>query len=625
MMRGNGVWAVLVLVALAACSGKHRPFSDGVLGSGGTGDSISLEGDTPEGTQAPPEPDDITEDGFGVAQPTQEGLTGVGGVQPVDAVSDQATASCDGDAGSCDGPASGSVCVSTGLRDCSSDLDNDCDGQPDNVADDVCLCALGSVEPCDEHPGLDGRGQCRPGSRTCIAGEGNLTSNWSACEGSVGPGQQDSCAAEGDDTDCDGTDNGGCPCIEGETRPCGPETENGICQRGNQTCVNGAFGQCQGAVFPSTRNCGSQQDNDCDGRPDNTIDNVCTCAIGSMRACGAHPGDGNGQCRAGSQSCEGRANNSTSIFGACTGSVGPAPQDSCAQGNDSNCNGVPNEGCACINGNARGCGPDTDVGNCQRGSQTCVNGTFGQCQGAVFPGARSCGSQQDNDCDGRPDNTIDNVCECIPGQGNGPCSGDANNSRCNSQGQCVPCQTDTDCSLVSAGRNTCVGGVCGVPLLANGAICTANNQCASGRCLDWYRDQDGDGFGTIAAILRACGVPNVTPPPNGLIATSGDCCDTDEDAFPGQALFFNVPRNVCGGFNYDCINGDEFAPSRVGVTACEQLVFPNCDAKLWTDGLGGVGVRPPPCGTAGGATFCGSFDNFNCTAITGGESLSACR
>lgn len=86
--------------------------------------------------------------------------------------------------------------------------------------------------------------------------------------------------------------------------------------------------------------------------------------------------------------------------------------------------------------------------------------SFGQCTGSQGPIARDCRSAQDSDCDGRPDNTIDGVCECIPGQGNGPCSSDASNSRCSAQGQCVPCQADADCSLVSGGRNTCDGGEC---------------------------------------------------------------------------------------------------------------------------------------------------------------------
>ena len=351
----------------------------------------------------------------GGGQGPGEGPPDIGGIDSPDNLANpgmvNGAAALDAGGAGSSATGSASACTPTGPRDCASDLDNDCDGQPDNTLDDVCVCAPASSEPCDAHPGLDGRGQCRAGSRTCVLGTENATSNWGPCEGSVGPGQQDSCAVEGDDTDCDGINNGGCPCIEGETRPCGPSTDDGICQRGTQTCVDGAFGQCVGAVFPAARDCGSQADNDCDGVPDNTVDTVCTCAIGAVQACGTHPGrDGNGQCQAGSQTCDGRANDTTSTFGACVGSVGPALSDTCAPDDDSNCNGLLNEGCACINGQTRPCGPDTELGSCQRGVQTCGNGAFGQCVGAVFPAPRDCESPADDDCDGRPDNTFDNVC-----------------------------------------------------------------------------------------------------------------------------------------------------------------------------------------------------------------------
>jgi hypothetical protein len=201
----------------------------------------------------------------------------------------------------------------------------------------------------------------------------------------------------GNDADCDGTPNGGCDCIEGSAVPCGPGTDLGICQRGTSTCRNGAFGACQGAVFPTPRDCGSTLDNDCDGLPDNVIDATCACAVGSTQACGNHPGrDGNGSCRAGTQQCQPGAGNATSRFGACSGSVGPAQRDSCTVQND------------------------------------------------------------DADCDG----TRNGGCQCIAGGGNAPCSADANNSRCSPQGTCLPCQTSADCSLVSQSRSQCSAGRC---------------------------------------------------------------------------------------------------------------------------------------------------------------------
>jgi hypothetical protein len=605
--------AFAAVSVLTACEAKYRPNADPEALA-----ALEVERDagrqtTPsEGTPAIPA---TTENPAGTGELGEEALPVVDGIGPDDSLSGQ-TNSCSGDAGAClslgDAGAIPSVCVPTGPRDCTSDLDNDCNGQPDNVLDEVCLCAADTVEPCEEHPGLDGRGQCVAGTRTCLLDEATLTTSWGTCDGAVGPGATDSCTVAGDDTNCDGIPNGDCACVDGETQACGPATDQGICQRGTSTCVNGRPGDCVGAVFAATRNCGSPQDNDCDGRPDDTIDNTCTCAIGSVQACGTHPGDGNGQCRAGSRTCQGRANNSTSGFGDCTGSVGPAARDTCAGGNDANCNGVPNEGCGCINGDTRLCGT-TDIGACAFGTQTCgVNGTFGQqCVGAVNPGSRNCGSAQDNDCDGEPDNTLDNVCECIPGQGNAPCSDDPNNSRCNGQGQCAPCQSDADCSLVSGDRNTCDSGSCVESLLGVGESCAGNADCASQDCRAWFPDLDGDGLGVAPAQMR-CGDPTT-----GFATTPGDCCDLGgaqravaASIFPGQRAFFDTAQSACpglGAFNYDCVTAtsDQFGISVANGVAGN--CGPNCDGSGW--------VLPPACGAEGTLVTCSLFMGF-CSIVS---------
>lgn len=114
-------------------------------------------------------------------------------------------------------------------RNCSSPFDNDCDGVSDQMLDDICQCPPGAVETCDEHPGQDGVGICRAGTRSCIAASGNVASAWSRCLGAVGP---------------------------------------------------------------RSRDCRSNLDNDCDGRPDMTSDAVCECAAGSTRVCGTIQSDG---------------------------------------------------------------------------------------------------------------------------------------------------------------------------------------------------------------------------------------------------------------------------------------------------------------------------------------------
>jgi len=462
------------------------------------------------------------------------------------------------------GDAGSAVCIPSGERDCTSDLDNDCDGQPDNVVDDVCRCVPESVEPCEEHPSLDGRGPCRAGLRTCLAGEGSATSDWGVCEGAVGPQELDSCAVSGDDSNCDATPNGGCPCVEGQTAPCGPSSDEGICQRGISTCTNAAFGSCVGAVFPATRNCGSPQDNDCDGRPDNTVDTICSCVIGDTEVCGEHPGQDNvGRCRAGTRRCEAGAAMVTSRFGACSGSVGPAAQDLCTVlGDDSNCDGLPNGGCACVSG-----------------------------------------------------------------QGNGRCANDARNSRCNAQGQCVACQANADCSLVSGGRNFCVAGQC-IAKAADGSPCQQDVECTSNRCRDQFPNADGDAFPDMRAPgLRLCGNTPLQGRAFARADAQTDCCDADARAFPGaippdsvnfEAAGFSE-ANGCGNFDYDCRNGETSVGRQTQVSDAARCTdtnivgLPEAQANNVCIALRAWQGRMPPCGETGPMLLCGVFGGFsNC-------------
>lgn len=348
---------------------------------------------------------------------------------------------CTGSAwGACQGA------VNPAPRDCTSTADNDCDGRPDNTVDTVCRCASGGTQSCGAHPGNDGYGPCKAGSQSCVVASDKTSSTWGACTGAVGPatadtcvagddsncdgtpnegcacistsaprscsaagalgncakGTQscttttgtwgpcsiqpaamDSCAVQGDDANCNGIVNEGCTCVTGQTQPCGP-TAVGICKPGTSTCTNGVWGSCVGAVMPAPRDCTSALDNNCDGVADNAIDSVCQCASGGTQACGAHPGlDGHGPCTAGTQSCVLASDKTSSSWGTCTGSVGPAGADSCVQGNDNNCNGTPNDDCTCINNvTTRACG------YCNNGTQTCTNGltnpgTYSACTGAT--------------------------------------------------------------------------------------------------------------------------------------------------------------------------------------------------------------------------------------------------
>lgn len=87
------------------------------------------------------------------------------------------------------------------------------DGSPENTTDETALtCTPEETRPCEQHPGLDGNGQCQPGSQVCIASADGSTSSWGDCVGSVGPATQDSCSVVGDDGNCNGEPNDSCDC-----------------------------------------------------------------------------------------------------------------------------------------------------------------------------------------------------------------------------------------------------------------------------------------------------------------------------------------------------------------------------------------------------------------------------
>jgi hypothetical protein len=647
-MKASHACTFAMLMTLAACSGKHRPFLDTPIEASGGALPTAQEGDEATGPGSEAEP--IATGG----EPL--GGVAVGTLSPPDnAIQSSGRLACEADAGACTVSDAGAVpagCIPTGPRDCSSDLDNDCDGQPDNVVDDVCICLPASIEACDEHPGLDGSGQCRAGSRTCIVGADGVTSEWGECEGAVGPGEQDSCV-DGDDTDCDGIPNEGCSCVDGVTQPCGSTTNTGPCQIGTSTCVdgrfsqcvgavppaprdscasrnddsncngipfegcscasgetqqcgttdtgacvlgtrtcaNGQFGQCVGAVNPAARDCRSQQDNDCDSRADNTRDNVCQCAIGSTQTCQTHPGqDGIGRCSAGSQTCVAGAGNSSSNFGNCTGSVGPIARD-CRSQQDNDCDGRPDNMrdnvCTCTIGQTQPCQqhPQDGVGRCRAGSQTCVAGNnnsstlFGACNGSVGPAQRdACTSVNDDDCDG----LTNDGCQCVSSRGNADCSGNPDASRCNgATGQCVACQGNADCSLVSGGRNLCQAGRCVSPIRPLGESCTVGTQCESGVCDPFYRDNDRDGFAPQGAVAESfCSAVGFTKTQYTRVAPTNirntDCLDTAIDVSPSQAAFFADPASN-GSYDYNCN----------GVVERQSFTIVN-DDTCFADGADGV-------------------------------------
>jgi hypothetical protein len=368
-------------------------------------------------------------------------------------------------------------------RDCSSPLDNDCDGHPDNTVDDYCHCVPGSEpEACDTHPGFDGNGPCHAGKRACVLSADKQTSEWGPCSGAVAPVPADSCVQKNDDSNCNGRSNDNCACVEGDQVDCGPARAVGVCKLGKQTCVNGRYGDCIGAAYPQARDCTSPLDNDCDGKPDNaTVDSACTCLVGTSQACGTHPGlDGVGICKGGTQLCEAGPGGKTSKFGDCKNSQGPLARN-CNSPLDNDCNGTVDSTidtvCTCAIGTSLACGahPGDGKGICHPGLALCIAGannsssTLAACTGSVGPlAADSCTvAGDDSNCDG----VLNGGCECVVSTS---CPSPTA-SRC-SVGKCVACSTNADCTHIP-GLAVCSAGSCVECTAASAGACAVDEVC----------------------------------------------------------------------------------------------------------------------------------------------------
>ena len=333
------------------------------------------------------------------------------------------------------------------------EIDNDCDGETDNVADGECVCVPGTVEPCYAGPeGTEGVGVCRAGTRTCNA----AGTAFSTCDGERAPGVE---LCDGLDNDCNGMSDdvagAGDDCGAGQgacavqgTRVCDLETgqlvcnaEAGLpavetcdgidndcdgqiddvagagepCQTGVGACLGRGVQRCDvdaGALVcsavaaqPAAEFC-NNIDDDCDGEIDDVPGLGIACEIGT------------GACRSTAET----------VCDTAAGAVvcpatpqDPAPADYCGNGIDDNCDGATDEDeCTSL------CVEDDD---CPAPGEICVEGECDvigceidedcppdqSCQGAICVPAELCFNAIDDDRDGDID------CADADCQGNPAC------------------------------------------------------------------------------------------------------------------------------------------------------------------------------------------------------------
>ena len=113
---------------------------------------------------------------------------------------------------------------------------------------------------------------------------------------------------------------------------------------------------------------------------------------------------------------------------------------------DENCDGSPNEGCECNEGQTDSCYVGSEgtegVGICQSGTQTCdINGVWGSCDGYVYPATEAC-DRIDNNCDGTVDDGFDVGSSCSSSANS---CGDTNQGllKCSEDGFGTICSAET--------------------------------------------------------------------------------------------------------------------------------------------------------------------------------------
>jgi hypothetical protein len=171
------------------------------------------------------------------------------------------------------------------------------------------------------------------------------------------------------DIDCNPTTDVNVPCstLEDGTRVSWPAgTAMGPCRYGKRSCNAGVWGTCIGTVPPSAADrCDvPSDDSNCNG----VFGEGCDCTDGTTRACGSDVGS----CQRGVQMCVGGK-----WSPACVGAIEKAARDTCEPGNDDDCSGTANEGCACLNGAVETCGRvHPSLGDCVDRQVTCTQGAW---------------------------------------------------------------------------------------------------------------------------------------------------------------------------------------------------------------------------------------------------------
>lgn len=196
---------------------------------------------------------------------------------------------------------------------------------------------------------------------------------------------------------------------------------------------------------------------------------------------------------------------------------------------DNNCNGQTDETAGTLwyrdNDNDGFGNPSISLRACAKPDGYVSNNTdCNDSDNKTYPGAPERWDNIDNDCDGQVDEGLNIGAPCVP-SAVGVCSAGVIACEWGGIPYCKP-------SIEPGSRPE----ICG-----NGLDDDCDGQVDEGPFPTWYRDADGDGYGTAADTKQQCSKPN------GYVAQAGDCNDADAAIYPDATEICDGKDNNCNG------------------------------------------------------------------------------